>query len=145
MANDKQLTIKRVFKADREALFKAFSDDKIMSQWFFAENGWSVDVNSHFEVGGEYKVDMKNEKGDVYPHSGKYKEISKPEKIVFTWSSQIVKDSVVTLDFREVSGGTELTLTHNLFPDNEVRDKHNMGWTGCLDSLERYINSLVLN
>ena len=42
----------------------------------------------------------------------------------------------VTIDSRALSEAeTELTLTHEGFPDTEMRDKHNEGWEGCLSRL----------
>ncbi|MGH8799767.1 MAG: SRPBCC domain-containing protein [Casimicrobiaceae bacterium] len=35
--------------------------------------------------------------------------------------------------------GTELLLTHQRFADTEARDKHQHGWTGCLDRLGRHL------
>ena len=30
-------------------------------------------------------------------------------------------------------------LSHELFPNEEARDEHRKGWTGCLDQLEKYV------
>jgi len=30
-------------------------------------------------------------------------------------------------------------LTHEQFFDEPARDRHNMGWTGALDKLEKYL------
>jgi hypothetical protein len=39
---------------------------------------------------------------------------------------------------RPDGNGTLLTLTHEQFVDEETRDLHQVGWSGGLDSLERY-------
>ena len=36
--------------------------------------------------------------------------------------------------------GTILTLTHEQFADEPTRDRHNAGWSGALDKLERYLS-----
>jgi uncharacterized protein YndB with AHSA1/START domain len=45
----------------------------------------------------------------------------------------------VTLDFHETAGGTRLVLHHTNFIDEDARDKHNGGWSGCCDNLEAYL------
>jgi uncharacterized protein YndB with AHSA1/START domain len=52
-----------------------------------------------------------------------------------------VEGSVVTVELRDVDGGTELTLTHELPPDPQVRSGHEEGWHGCLANLERLLQS----
>ena len=67
---------------------------------------------------------------------GKYLEINRYNKIVFTWSNSLVTDTVVKLKFRELSPNTsELTLEHTLFPDENSRRLHNQGWDQCLANL----------
>lgn len=73
---------------------------------------------------------------------GVYREIDKPERLSFTWAWETGDmpdaETLVTLDFTEVSEGTELTLTQEGFPTEEFRDRHEQGWTSsfvCLDSV----------
>ena len=49
------------------------------------------------------------------------------------------REMLVTLEFDEAAGGTELRLTHELLPDAAARDLHRQGWSGCLDSLVEYL------
>ena len=42
----------------------------------------------------------------------------------------------MSVKLSERDGGTDLTLLHEQFFDEAVRDKHNKGWTGCLQKLE---------
>jgi len=43
----------------------------------------------------------------------------------------------VTVVLRSLAPGkTELTLTHEGFPQAEMRNKHSEGWSSCLSNLE---------
>ena len=35
--------------------------------------------------------------------------------------------------------GTDLTLIHEKLPSDTAREKHQLGWTGCLDGLEQFL------
>ncbi len=45
------------------------------------------------------------------------------------------RETVVTVEFREDSGNTEVVLTHEYFPSQEARDEHSEGWGGTFDKL----------
>ena len=136
------LVIKRVLPCGKRQLFDAWSQASVMSQWFFAQQNCKLPstVNNSFTVGGDYEVIMHMETGD-HRHYGTYRVISRYSHIAFTWNSHIVKDSLVELDFRELSTNrTEMTLTHTLFPDDDVRSMHAAGWEGCLGNLIRLLD-----
>jgi len=41
----------------------------------------------------------------------------------------------VTVALKDVEGGTELTLTHERFASEELRDRQESGWTSILSKL----------
>ncbi|MBA2585094.1 MAG: SRPBCC domain-containing protein, partial [Chthoniobacterales bacterium] len=45
---------------------------------------------------------------------------------------------LITLEFHSRDQQTELVLTQEKFASVESRDRHEQGWTGCLDQLERF-------
>ena len=48
---------------------------------------------------------------------------------------------MVTVEFKDVEGGTEVTPTHEGFESEDARGRHEHGWRGCLDKLERVYDS----
>jgi predicted enzyme related to lactoylglutathione lyase len=44
--------------------------------------------------------------------------------------------SVVTVEFVEMKGGTEVRVTHEGLPSRESAGHHEQGWKGCLDKLQ---------
>ncbi|MEL7834028.1 SRPBCC domain-containing protein [Fodinibius sp. Rm-B-1B1-1] len=141
MAKDEStLTVKRIIDADPETLFEALTNQKIMEQWFFAstENGWSASIENNPQEGGSFKVDMHGP-DDTYPHKGVYKEIVPNKKIVFTWNSHLVTDTVVTITLSQVGGGTEVKLHHEFMPSKEIAEKHTQGWTAILENLDQVV------
>jgi uncharacterized protein YndB with AHSA1/START domain len=129
------LVVRRTMPFPPDVLYRAFTDPEIMSRWFVAETGWSSEVTNDFRTGGAFSIGMRSGKGAVIPHAGVYKEIVPGEKLVFTWNSPYAKDSVVTVSFRKVKDGTELTLVHEFLAADQ-RDNHNRGWKTCLDNLD---------
>ncbi len=135
--SESKLVVTKIIKAAPEEVFEAFTDPEIMTKWFYGHEGWTVDVSNTLEVGGEYTVTMIKTDGKKYVHEGEYKVISPPEKLVFTWNSDFAQNTVVTVHFRSVGDGTEVTLEHEFLPTPEAREDHRRGWTVCLDNLEK--------
>ena len=92
-------------------------------------------------VDGAYSFIVKNLKeGSEIEGKGVYKEFNKPEKLVFTWSwshHPDVPETLVTVQFKDVDGGTEVTLNHDLFITEESRVEHNKGWENCFNNFEK--------
>lgn len=130
------VVVKKVISAPREQVFAAFTDADIMSKWFFPEEDMSAEVNNNPVVGGDYTLKMHAKNGDTYTHVGEYKEISPPKKLVFTWNSDFVQNTVVTVTLADSENGTEVTISHALLPEGEMAENHRGGWTGCLNRLE---------
>ena len=135
--SDNQVVVKRVIKVGRDEVFEAFTNPEIMTKWFYGEDDWTVEVSNTLVVGGKYSLTMRATDGKKYKHVGEYKVIVPPEKLVFTWNSDFVQNTVVTVHFRQVADGTEITLEHDFLPTDEARDDHRKGWTICLKNLEK--------
>ena len=135
---DTALEIKRTFQAPREKVFEAWTDAEKLNRWFAPSDDYEVSAECDPRPGGNYHIQMTHKEGNVHAVVGEYREVIPPEKLVFTWSWEdgSVQGSLVAVDFRDVGGATEVTLTHNGFPSAEWRDKHNQGWAGCLSRLE---------
>ena len=61
-----------------------------------------------------------------------------PSRLSFTWAwaanpERGVTD--VTVELHAEGAGTRLLLTHERFPNTEVRDAHAAGWTPGLDKM----------
>jgi uncharacterized protein YndB with AHSA1/START domain len=92
-------------------------------------------------VGGAFRILMRGQSGE-WLHTGEYREIRPPERLVFTWRSHATrwKDSLVTVELSAQGEDTELTLTHELLPDEEVIRQHTQGWQGIVDKLASYFS-----
>ena len=86
--------------------------------------------------GGKFTIVMKVGDDEI-PHTGKYLEIKRPNKLAFTWESPFSTDgSTVTLRFSDLGGSkTNVELSHIKFIDEESRENHEGGWGNILECL----------
>ena len=137
------LQLRRVFKAPREAVFAAWTRPEQMKKWIIPEPGFTTPaVEVDLRVGGKYRIQMLSSKGNNHTAIGTYREILRPEKLVFTWAwleYPMHGETQVTIEFLERGGATEMVFTHEFFPTRASRDDHNRGWTGALGHLQKFL------
>ncbi|MFI5322575.1 MAG: SRPBCC domain-containing protein [Thermodesulfobacteriota bacterium] len=132
-----QVVVKKLIRAGRDEVFEAFTDPEIMTKWFYPFEGGRAEVKNSLRVGGQYSIIMFEAGGGMYEYTGEYRDIQPPERLVFTWNSNHVQGTVVTVTLAVVDGGTEVAIIHDLLPTKEARKNHSKGWTGCLNNLEK--------
>ncbi len=144
------LVIKRQFDAPREKVFKAWTDPQALMQWYAPSDAHKTPVAEvDLRVGGGYRIEMIDPEGKRHCVVGRYEEVKPPEKLVFTWAWEHdtmsgANDTLVTLQFRDLGGRTELILTHERFATTKARDMHEHGHSGCLDRLQRLLAQQAL-
>jgi|SoiMethySBSTD1v2_1073268.scaffolds.fasta_scaffold66707_4 uncharacterized protein YndB with AHSA1/START domain len=136
VANVPTLTVRREIAAPPAELFDAWLDAEKMSQWMRPMDTERSKVKLDARVGGEFEVIMYTPNGEV-PHTGTYQEITRPRRLVFTWNSPYAGShgSLVTVDFKPKGRGTEIVLTHERLPSEEMVKAHTGGWTSILERL----------
>jgi uncharacterized protein YndB with AHSA1/START domain len=135
------LTFKRRLNAAPEKIYAAWTDPEKIVKWFGPDTGPVKKAEADVRVGGRYAVTFHTEDGEQHHVSGVYREVVPGEKLVFTWAWRTMpeRESLVTILIKPDGAGSLLTLIHEQFFDEPARDRHQEGWTGCLDKLERYL------
>jgi len=49
-------------------------------------------------------------------------------------------ETLVTVEFLDRGGRTDVVLIHERFPNEAVRDRHESGWAGCLAKLATVVS-----
>lgn len=128
--------VSREIAAPATELFDAWLDPEKLSRWMRPFDTTRSDVRLDPRAGGEFEIVMHTPKGAV-PHTGSYQEITRPRRIVFTWNSPFAGDhgSLVTVDFNARGGGTEIVITHERLPSEEMVQAHSGGWSSILERI----------
>ena len=139
---DLTLVITKEFSAPRERVFDAWLDPKAIAQWIGPRSVKAETQLLEPHVGGRYRIFMRGEDGKGPTVGGTYREIKRPERLVFTWSwdsdhphGKKGHETLVTLTFRAVGSGTEMTMLHEIFETKQSRDSHNQGWNASFEKL----------
>jgi uncharacterized protein YndB with AHSA1/START domain len=132
------VTVRREIAAPAALLFDAWLDPEKLSAFMRPSDTQRSDVKVDPRVGGEFEIVMHTPKGSV-PHTGAYQEITRPRRLVFTWNSPYAGDhgSLVTVDFNAKGRSTEIVITHERLPSEEMASAHAGGWSSILEVLAR--------
>ncbi|MGB7257300.1 MAG: SRPBCC family protein [Pseudolabrys sp.] len=142
-ATKPSLTIKRRFNAPPAKVFSAWTDPEKVKRWMGPGEVKALSAEADPRKGGRYRWVMKGPDGEEHDVSGVYREVIPNEKLVFTWAWKTTpeRESMVTLTFKPDGDGTLFTLTHEQFFDEDARDRHNVGWTGAMDKLDKFLSA----
>lgn len=134
------LTLKRRLNATAERVYAAWTEPTQIVKWFGPDSGRVARADMDVRVGGRYTIVFFTEDGEEHHVSGIYREVVPNERLVFTWAwrSTPERESLVTIRIRpDGDHASLLTLLHEQFFDEAARDRHEWGWTGSLNKLEK--------
>jgi uncharacterized protein YndB with AHSA1/START domain len=132
---DREIHVERVFDAPRDQVFAAFTDPKLIPEWWGPRDTTTVVDQMDVRPGGSWRFVVRNSDGSETGFRGTFREITPPERVVqtFEWEGMPGYVSVDTATFEDLGDRTKVTTT-SLFHTTEERD-------GMLESgMERGMN-----
>ena len=143
----RSLRLVRVFDAPRERVFAAWTDPDQFKQWM-CPPGFGLDrCELDVRPGGTWRVHGHKPDGSHVAKSGFYREVERPERLVFTWAhhgddsfaSPRGDETTVEVTLRALGDKTELTLVQGPFVDLPNLTGHAEGWKGCFTKLTAFL------
>ena len=143
---ERELVLERVFEAPPKKVYRAWTEPKLLKQWF-APLPWTISgVAMDVRPGGSSLVVMRDPDGNEYPNPGVYLEIVPNRKIVFTdafaegWVPAGKPFMTATIAFEDLGDGKTryvATARHWSVEDREAHEKMGFheGWGICADQL----------
>jgi uncharacterized protein YndB with AHSA1/START domain len=147
---DREMVITRIVDAPRELVWKAWTDPKLIAQWWGPHGFTNPLCEWDARSGGAILIHMRGPEGSpfdrVMPMKGRFHEVAAPERLVFTSSAfedeaghaQLEVRNTVT--FEEYNGKTKLTLHAKVVKSSPAvagaLAGMGQGWTESLDRLD---------
>ena len=132
------------FKASPERVFEAWTNPAHIAKWFHPEdNVYCNEAEVDPQLGGKYRIVLTTPKGPVAAF-GDYTIFDRPTQLQMNWQWDHEGQSYISrlnLDMKPSGDGTDFTMTHDRFVDEEARDMHQQGWTGCLKTMIQYFDN----
>jgi len=122
-AVDRQIVMMRLLQAPRELVFKTFTEEEHVAQWW-GPTGFTLTTHEmDVRPGGVWEFTMHGPDGVDYPNVIVYEEILAPHRLVYTHGSPDPDDPGfrTTVTFDDFMGMTALTM-RGVFETAEARD-----------------------
>jgi len=132
-----EILVTREFDAPRELVFKAFTDPKLISQWW-GPRTLSTEVDEmDARPGGRWRFINRDAEGNEYAFHGVYHEILAPERVIDTFEFEGLpeKGHVVleTMKLEALPGGRTRLTAQSVF--QSVADRDGMLQSGMEDGV----------
>ncbi|MTI87685.1 MAG: SRPBCC domain-containing protein [Balneolaceae bacterium] len=140
MSEPIKVIIKKKFKAAPEKVFDAWLNPDWLNRWMFGPDVHDekiVKLENNPEEGGHFSYVVERD-GQKIDHMGTYREIQRPNRLVFTWGVDVEAgdESVVTIKIESTKNGCRLTLVHEMdLKWAEYADRTKESWTYLMDKL----------
>lgn len=120
--SDREIRAERVFDAPRERVWRAFTDPKLIAQWWGRGNELVVE-RMEVERGGHWRY-VEHAPDGVHGFEGRYREVTPPERLVqtFEWDGMPGYVEITTVTFEDLGDGRTRVVTTALFHTPEERD-----------------------
>ena len=141
MTEEYSVTVRREIAAPAEDLFDAWLDAESLGSWLRPGGIRETRAETDPRVGRGFRILMVDDRSTIV-HTGTYREIDRPRRLTFTWSSPATgfRDSIVTVTFQPSPNGSTVVEIHQVgLPDAEAQASHHAGWTDALRELDRTI------
>src|SRR5262247_4944866 len=140
-----KVRVSRRFSVSPERVFDACLDPEMIGKWMFGpalREEEVLRIVADARVGGSFSF-LVRRRGEEIDHVGKYREIDRPRRLVFTWgiAGESDDESLVIIEIVPRETGSELSLTHEMDAKwADYASRTEAGWSKMLDMLEATIS-----
>jgi uncharacterized protein YndB with AHSA1/START domain/predicted enzyme related to lactoylglutathione lyase len=143
-ATGHSVAISRIYRANREQLWRAWTDPAQLTRWFGMSEDARTEAAIDLAVGGAVRITMISAAtGERNGMTGTVLACELTRKLVYTWAcsggAAGAPPSRVTVEFRDHPQGSELALLHEQFHSAQERDGHLAGWSTLTDRLRQHL------
>ena len=137
---DREIRIERTFDAPRDRVWRAFTDPKLLAQWWGRGNKLVIE-KFELERGGHWRFVEHGPEGK-HGFEGRFREVTPQDRIVqtFEWDGMPAYVIIETLELTDLGDGRTKVVTLSLFHTTEERD--GMLESGMEDGLNQSYEAL---
>jgi len=148
---ERELVLTREFHAPRALVWRAWTEAKHLAQWWGPHGYQNPVCEVDARVGGAYVIHMQAPDGTVFPLEGEFKEVARPERLVFTErllkkstgsdEPELLFELLNSIAFTEHAGKTRVEVRSRVVHASVLTDGMAAGWEECLERLEAFVTT----
>jgi uncharacterized protein YndB with AHSA1/START domain len=143
--SERELVVRRTFKAPARLVFEAWTKPELFKQWWVPKSmgmflrSCEMDVR----VGGGYRLVFGHDASNAAEFFGRYIEVTPHSRLVWTNDEGGDDGPVTTVTFEE-KGGKTLLVLHELYPSKEALDAAGTGAAAAMSETFEQLDELLV-
>ena len=119
---DREIRVERIFDAPRDRVWRAYTDPKLVAQWWGRGNKLVIE-RMEVERGGHWRY-VEHAPDGTHGFEGRYREVTPQERLVrtFEWDGMPGHVVVESETFEDLGDGRTRLVATSLFHTSEERD-----------------------
>ena len=142
--SDREIHVERIFDATRERVWKAYTDPKLLAQWWGRGNKLVIERHE-LEKGGHWRFIEHSDHG-THGFEGRFREVTPMVRLsmTFEWDGMPGYPVVSTAVFEDLGDGRTKVISTLLFYTPEERDGMlNSGMEGGMNESYAALDALL--
>ena len=142
--SDREIHVERIFNASRDRVWEAYTDPKLLAQWWGRGNKLVIE-RYELERGGHYRFVEHSDHG-THGFEGRYREVTPKERIsmTFEWDGMPGYPVVTTAVFEDLGDGrTKVTSTMMFYTPQERDGMMQSGMEGGMNESYAALDALL--
>jgi uncharacterized protein YndB with AHSA1/START domain len=143
--SERELVVTRTIEGPAHIVFDAWTDPELLRRWWVPKSVpiTLLSVEMDVRVGGTYRLVFQVDPTTTMAFFGRYLEVSRPSRLVWTNEEGDGDAVVTTVTFVEDQGRTRLVV-HDLYPskdalDDAIATESIPGWPEMFDQLDELL------
>lgn len=146
---ERELVLTRIFNAPREIVWKAWTEQERLAQWWGPGGFTNPVCRADPRPGGSIFIEMRAPDGAEHPMAGEFREVVAPERLVFVSApldpaGKRMFEVLHTITFADEGGKTRLTIRSQVLTTTPAAPQYlkgmREGWTQSLERLSEYVS-----
>ncbi len=140
-----KVELSETYAYPRDLVFTAFAEAGAIERWLGPSDAFTTIVHElEVSPGGRYRIEFVDPDGNHSMLVGTYREVTPPERLVFTWRWEDNpefpdEETLVRVEFLDQNDTTQVVLVHEGLSTPHARERHTAGWGGAFERLGRYL------
>ena len=142
--SDREIVVTRIINAPPHIVFEAFTKPDLFQRWWVPKSYGMTLLSCELDVrvGGTYRLVFSQLGSEPLAFFGRYLEVTRPSRLVWTNDEGGEGGAVTTVTFEERVGKT-LVVLHDLYPSKEALDAGSGNTDGMNETFDQ-LDELVV-